>query len=168
MIEVGGERDPARAAERAKALFAKADAALRRMIAACSGILFVAGSGNSNQADVELAASPQSIDAPNLIVVGAATADGRTTTFSVYGDSVTLYAWGEGVSVRTPGGGRSHGKGTSEAAPLVVRAAAQMLAINPGLSPSQLIQDLLKTATVGPDGAKLVHPADAVSWAAGQ
>lgn len=166
LINVGGESDRTRAAQRGKTLYARADAALRRMIAASPNILFVTGAGNSNQADTELAASPQMIQAPNLLVVGAATADGRSTDFTTYGDSVSLYAWGEGVPVRTPGGGQSHGKGTSEAAPLVVRPAAQKLAVNPRLSVNQIVKGLQSTATSGPDGLKLVHPANAVRWAA--
>ena len=165
LMDVGGETDRTRAISRGKALFAKADAALRRMIAASPEILFVTGAGNSNQQDVVMAASPQSIVAPNLLVVGAASADGRITNFSTYGDSVSLYAWGEGVPVRTPGGGHSHGTGTSEAAPLVVRAAAQMLAANPRLSAPQLMQGLRATASDGDDGLKLLHAADAVRWA---
>lgn len=167
LMEVGGESDHARAVQRGNAMFARIDAALRKLIAASPEILFVTGAGNSNQTDVALGASPQTISAPNLLVVGAATADGRMTSFSTYGESVSLYAWGEGVPVRTPGG-RSHGKGTSEAAPLVVRAAAQMLAMNPKLSPAQLVQGLRATATMGPDRVQLVHPADAVRWAAGK
>ncbi|MEQ7873301.1 S8 family serine peptidase [Sphingomonas sp. ASV193] len=163
--EVGGETDHSRAVERGKALFAKADAALRRVIAESPDILFVTGAGNSNQSDVILASSPQSIVAPNLLVVGAAEPDGTISDFSTFGDSVSIYAWGNGVPVRTPGGGATHGKGTSEAAPLVVRAAAQMLAVNPRLSAVQLSQALRSTATKGDDGLALLHPANAVEWA---
>lgn len=165
LLERGSETDRTRAISRGKALFAKADTALRRMIAASPEILFVTGAGNSNQADVLLAASPQSIVAPNMLVVGAAGADGRITSFSTYGDSVALYAWGEGVPVRTPGGGHSHGTGTSEAAPLVARAAAQMLAVNPRLSATQLAMGLKATTTRSEDGLRLLHPAAAVAWA---
>jgi subtilisin family serine protease len=165
LMDVGGETDRARAVSRGKALFAQADTALRGMIARSPEILFVTGAGNSNQSDVVMAASPQSIKAPNLLVVGAAGADGRMTNFSSYGDSVSLYAWGEGVPVRTPGGGYGHGTGTSEAAPLVVRAAAQMLAINPRLSAQQLARGLRDTATLGNDGLKLLHANGAVRWA---
>lgn len=165
LTDSGREPDRARAISRGRALFDKADIALRRMIAASPGILFVTGAGNSNQSDRIHAASPQSIAAPNLVVVGAAGTDGRVTSFSTYGDSVMLYAWGEGVPVRTPGGGRTHGKGTSEAAPLVVRAAAQMLAVNPCLSATQLVAGLKATATNGNEGLKLLHAANAVAWA---
>jgi subtilisin family serine protease len=165
LLAVGDETDRMRAIVRGKALFSQADAALRRMIAASPDILFVTGAGNSNQADVVLAASPQSIVAPNLVVIGAATADGRMTDFSTFGDGVSLYAWGEGVPSRTPGGGHAHGTGTSEAAPLVVRAAAQMLAANPRLSASQLAQGLRASATTENDGVRLLHAADAVRWA---
>ena len=163
--DIGGETDDRRAVARGKALFLKADAALRRMIAASPGILFVAGAGNSNQTAAVHAASPQSIVAPNLVVVGAAGSDGRVTGQSTYGPGVPLYAWGEDVPSRTPGGGRSHGSGTSMAAPLVARAAVQMLATNPRLSAPQLIQGLLATSTAGEGGVKLLHAAHGVAWA---
>lgn len=164
LMEVGAETDRARAVARGKALFSQADAALRRMIAASPGILFVVGAGNSNQTDTVHAASPQSVAAPNLVVVGAVGVDGQITDFSTYGAGVSLYAWGEDVPLRTPGGTRTHGTGTSMAAPLVARAAAQMLAVNPRLSASQLVQGLLATATVGEGGLRLLHAANAVAW----
>lgn len=55
-------------------------------------------------------------------------------------------------------------KPRQRAAPLVVRAAAQMLATNPRLSAAQLATGL-RTTTVGGDGLKLLHAANAIAWA---
>jgi hypothetical protein len=51
------------------------------------------------------------------------------------------------------------------AAPLVVRTAAQMLAINPRLTPTQLIDGMMATATPNSQNLRLIHPAAAVDWA---
>jgi hypothetical protein len=159
------ENDQARANRRGRAMFADAEAALRRLIGSCPGILFVAGAGNSDQSDEILAAAPQSIAAPNLLIVGAAGVNGQATRFTTYGKSVGLYAWGDGVTMRLPGGMPTRGAGTSYAGPLVARAAAAMLAINPGLTPAQLVAGLAETATTGEGGLKLLHPAAALQWA---
>jgi uncharacterized protein (DUF2345 family) len=78
---------------------------------------------------------------------------------------VRLYAKGEAVAVRAPGGMTMKASGTSFSGPMVVRAAASMLAVSPGLSPSQLIDGLTSTATSGEDKMRLLHPAQAVAWA---
>jgi subtilisin family serine protease len=165
LLRHGGETDRARARTRATAMHAAADAALRQLIAECPGTLFVAAAGNSNQSDDILAASPQTIRAPNLIVVGATGTNGTPTGFTTYGKNVGIYAWGQDVPLRVPGGMIDHWQGTSMAAPLVVRAAAQMLAMNAKLTPPQLIAGLQSSATTDAAGLKLLHPANAVAWA---
>jgi len=165
LLRHGGETDRTRARVRATAMRAKADAALRNLIAVCPGTLFVAAAGNSNQSDDILAGTPQTIRAPNLIVVGATSTSGTPTGFTTYGKDVGIYAWGQDVPLRVPGGMIDHWQGTSMAAPLVVRAAAQMLALNPKLTPAQLIVGLRASATTDPAGLKLLHPANAVAWA---
>lgn len=165
LLRTGNETDQATAVVRGKAMFAQADAALRRLVRESTNILFVTAAGNSNQTDEIAATAPQSIVAPNLLVVGATGTNGRPTSFTTYGKGVPLYAWGEGVPLRAPGGMSMRQSGTSMAAPLVARAAASMLAINPRLTPTQLIGGLTATATTGEGGLKLLHSADAVRWA---
>ena len=165
LLRHGGEADRARAKTRARAMYAATDAALRQLIAECPNTLFVGGAGNSDQSDDILAATPQTIHAPNLIVVGATGTDGTPTGFTTFGRNVGIYAWGQNVPLRVPGGMIDHWQGTSMATPLVVRAAAQMLAVNPKLTPAQLIAGLQATATAGAGGLKLLHPAKSVAWA---
>ena len=165
LLRTGDETDQARAAARGRAMFARADAALRRLVAGSPGVLFVASAGNSNQTDEIFAATPQSIVAPNLLVVGASGTSGRPTGFTTYGKGVGIYAWGEGVPLRAPGGMRTRNSGTSMAAPLVARAAAAMLAVQPALTPAEVVKGLTATATPGEGGLKLLHAADAVRWA---
>lgn len=57
---------------------------------------------------------------------------------------------------------RTRGTGTSMAAPLVVGAAAQMLAVNPKLTSAELVQGLMATATDGEEDLRLLHAAAAV------
>jgi serine protease AprX len=56
--------------------------------------------------------------------------------------------------------------GTSFASPLTVRAAAAMLAANPGLTPAQVIEGLTATArpAAGTD-LPLLDPRGALRWA---
>lgn len=51
------------------------------------------------------------------------------------------------------------------AAPLVSRAAAQMIAVNPKLTVAQLIEGLKTTSSEGEGGMRLLNAAAAVAWA---
>ena len=166
LLSTGIEGDQKRAVARGKAMYAQAHAALRRLLRESPDILFVASAGNSNQTDDIYAASPQSIVSPNLVVVGASGTNGRPTSFTTYGKTVSIFAWGQGVPVRTPGGMKTRSSGTSMAAPLVARAAASMLAVNAQLKPARIIEGLTTTAAVGENGLKLLHAAAAIRWAA--
>lgn len=167
LIESGVETDPARARARAEGIYDRERAAFAAAFAAAPDILWVAAAGNINQSDATQAALPLATRARNLIIVGATGQTGRPTAFTTYGANITLYARGEAVPLRIPGGTSGLGSGTSFAAPLVARAAAQMLAVNPGLRTAQLIQGLTETATVteGAQPLRLLHPARAVEWA---
>lgn len=165
LLQSGAETDPDRAMERAGAMYDRLNVGLGDMIRSAPDILFVAAAGNSNQSDDSYAALPQMIDAPNILVVGAVSRSGTPAAFTTFGRKVRIYAPGDAVKGRWTGGGTLLGSGTSYAAPSIARAAAAMLAVNPGLKPAQVIEGLLATATVGESGVRLVHPARAVDWA---
>ncbi len=162
----GLETDPARAQARAKAIHGKVRKGLTEAIRSAPDILFVAAAGNNNQTDDSFQALPQSLDLPNLIVVGAVSRAGTPAAFTTFGKSVRLYAPGDGVRGRVPGGGEMLGSGTSYASPVVARVAAAMLAVNPGLKPEEVIAGLIATATPGEGQIALIHPAAATDWAA--
>jgi subtilisin family serine protease len=164
-MESGLETDPAKAMERASAMHASARPALESLIRDNPGILFVAGAGNANESEDSFGSLPQILDLPNLIVVGAVGTSGVPASFTTFGKQVRIYAQGQAVEVRSPGGSSERGEGTSFAAPFVTRAAAMMLAANPKLTPATLIDGLLTTATDGEGGTRLLHPAEAVGWA---
>lgn len=157
------ESDAARAKTRGIAMQQTIGDALERLIRASPNILFVVAAGNSNQADAVQADAVQRLTLPNLMIVGATGANGQPTAFTVFGPSVAVYAQGEAVPLRWPGNLTVRMSGTSMAAPLVARAAAQMLAVNPRLTAAQVRAGLIETASAG--DVRLLHPAAAVAWA---
>lgn len=165
LLARGLERNPARAKARGLAMRQTIADALRRLVDSSPGILFVAAAGNSDQADDVQGDAIKSFPATNVIIVGATGTNGNPTAFTVFGGSVAIYAQGEAVRLRWPGNITVHESGTSMAAPLVARAAAQMLAVQPKLTGSQVREGLLASATSGEGGMKLLHPAAAVGWA---
>lgn len=146
MLASGVESDPARAAERGSAVHAQLTEAISALIRDCPDILFVAAAGNTDQSEESARATPQTLVYPNLLVVGGTGITGNPTAFSTYGENVRLYALAEGNRVRAPGGQVMRASGTSFAAPIVVRAAAAMLGVNPELTPTDLIEGLTFTA----------------------
>jgi subtilisin family serine protease len=167
LIETGEEHDPVRARARAQEIYDRERAAFAAAFAAAPDILWVASAGNRNQIDASAATLPQATAAPNLILVGATGQTGRPTAFTTYGAGIHIYARGEAVAGRSPGGHASFASGTSFSAPLVARTAAQMLAVSPGLTPAQLMRGLIQSATMvqGDQPLRLLHPAHAVEWA---
>ncbi len=156
------ETDPAAAKARGIAMQKSIGDALERLMRASPDTLFVVAAGNSNQADDVQSDSVQRLQLPNLMIVGATGTNGRPTSFTVFGPSIGVYAQGDAVPLRWPGDLAVHMSGTSMAAPLVARAAAQMLAVNPRLTAAQVRTGLVETAT---GDVKLLHPAAAVAWA---
>ena len=162
LMEFKLETDAARAKTRGIAMQRTIRDALERLVKASPNILFVVAAGNSNQADDVQSDAIQQLKLPNVVIVGATGTNGRPTAFTVFGPSVALYAQGEAVPLRWPGNIPVRTSGTSMAAPLVARAAAQMLAVNPKLSAVQVKAGLIETAG---GEIKLLHPANAVAWA---
>lgn len=156
------ETDPAKAKARGVAMQRTIRDALERLVRASPNLLFVVAAGNSNQADDVQSDAIQQLQLPNVLIVGATGTNGKPTGFTVFGSSVALYAQGEAVPLRWPGNIPVRESGTSMAAPLVARAAAQMLAVNPKLSALQVRAGLLETAK---GEITLLHPAAAVAWA---
>jgi len=131
------------------------------------GILFVAAAGNSNENSTFAEAFPADIVLPNLLTVGAVDKAGDEASFTSYGPTVKVHANGYQVESYLPGGDRVALSGTSMASPQVAGLAAKMLAVNPKLTPQQLIAIIEKTSEKTPDGRRsLVDPKKAVAAAA--
>lgn len=127
-------------------------------------VLFVGAAGNAGS-DMKTANPATRFSLPNFLLVGAVDGSGNVAPWTNTGPEVTLYANGERVPARLPGGELSFPSGTSMAVPLVVNAAAKVLAIHPALDGAGLRTLLEGSATRNADGKPLLHPAMAVAEA---
>lgn len=111
--------------------------------------LFVVAAGNSNRDIVEYEDVPSSLeDLPNLLVVGAVDRFGDWATFTNSNpDRVQVFDHGVEVDSVIPNGERVPLSGTSMASPNVANLAAKILAVNPQLSPAEVITIIRETGT---------------------
>jgi len=141
--------------------------ALAKAFASAPDILFVTAAGNSNENASFIEDIPAGIKAPNLITVGAVDRAGDEASFTSYGPTVVVDANGYQVESVIPGGDKLAESGTSMASPQVANLAAKILAVNPKLTPAQVIALIRKTADKTPDGRRsLIDPKKAVAAAA--
>lgn len=129
-------------------------------------VLFVGAAGNAGTS-LEAANPATRFSLPNFLLVGAVDGDGARARFTNSGPEVTLFATGFRVPARLPGGTLSFPSGTSMAAPLVTRAAAMVLAVNPSLAGAELRRLLENTSDANATGDRLLHTARAVRAAHG-
>lgn len=120
-------------------------------------ILFICGSGNENN-DADFAEYiPAGFHLPNLITIGAVDIEGKKTSFTTEGKSVDFYANGHQIESFVPGGNRLKFSGTSMASPQVANLAGKLLAINPDLTPSELITYINKGSDLSEEGIKRIN-----------
>jgi subtilisin family serine protease len=140
--------------------------ALTRAMASAPEILFVAAAGNSNEDASFIEDIPAGIVLPNLIAVGAVDKAGDEASFTSYGPTVVVDANGYQVESVIPGGEKLAESGTSMASPQVVNLAAKILAVDPKLKPTEVIDIIRSTADKTPDGRRnLINPKKALSVA---
>jgi len=108
-----------------------------------AGIIFVAAAGNDG-ADNDVEPSyPANFELENVVSVAAIDEDGNLASFSNYGASmVDIAAPGVGIYSTFPGNRYARLSGTSMATPHVVGAVALLLASEPGLTLTQVIERL--------------------------
>lgn len=102
------------------------------------GLVFV-GAGNSG---IDEGFTPTT----SLVPVSATDGNDLKTSWSSYGNFVSLAAPGAGVYTTTKGGGYSPISGTSIASPVAAGAAAVVLSVRPTLTSTQLESILFSTA----------------------
>ena len=130
------------------------------------GILFVTAAGNSNNDASFVEFVPSGISLPNLLTVGAVDGAGDEASFTSYGPTVKVHADGYQVESFLPGGIRVALSGTSMASPEVTNLAGKLLAVNPKLTPVDLIRIITETADRSADGRRnLVNPKKALAAA---
>ncbi|MBN1997215.1 S8 family serine peptidase [candidate division KSB1 bacterium] len=141
MLEVNGiGKDAEERREKTRAIFKIYRDGLFNAIKNAQDILFVTAAGNADN-DVEFdQVIPSSFDLPNLLVVGAVDQAGEETSFTSFGEQVTLHANGFEVDSFLPGGSRLKASGTSMASPNVVNLAGKLFAVKPELTPLQVIE----------------------------
>lgn len=128
------------------------------------GILFITAAGNSDSSNSFDEDIPSSFVLPNLLTVGAVDQAGDETGFTSYGDNVKAHANGYQVPSYVPGGRKIRFSGTSMAAPNVANLAAKLLALDPALTPEEVIGIIVETATPTEDGRRNnIHPKAAVA-----
>jgi hypothetical protein len=116
------------------------------IFAACPDTLFVVAAGNSNQDVLEYGEVPASIDAPNLLVVGAVDRFGNWATFTNSNpERVRVFDHGVEVDSFIPNGARVPLSGTSMASPNVANLAGKLLSLDPSLAPQRLITVIAET-----------------------
>lgn len=137
------DRYPSDEAVRARAAEVQAHraASWRSVFEACPNTLFVVAAGNSNQDVVEYGEVPASFDNANLLVVGAVDRWGNWATFTNSNPQrVRVFDFGVEVPSLVPDGETVPLSGTSMASPNVANLAGKILAVNPRLTPQQVIE----------------------------
>ena len=145
--------------------------------ARAANVLIVAASGNDGQRNHEL--YPATSPSDNVISVGSVNQNGSLAPYSNWGDFVDVAAPGgtmENVlkSLSRWSSNKSEislfsiAPGTSVSAPFVSGLAAQILSINPGLSPKEVIEIIMSTGDHSPSlegkvkSAKVINALNAV------
>ncbi len=160
VFEANGAGDDAEMrAEMARVFFKMGYDSLVEAIASAPEILFIPAAGNSDNTVEFDEIIPSSIDLPNVLVVGAVDQAGDETGFTSFGENVRIHANGFEVESYVPGGDRMKFSGTSMSAPNVTNLAAKLLALDPTLTPEQVIHLILLGAETSEDGRRhLMHP----------
>ncbi|MBN1542007.1 S8 family serine peptidase [candidate division KSB1 bacterium] len=123
-------------------------------------ILFVTAAGNLDSDITFNEVIPSVFDLPNILTVAAVDQAGDATSFTSFGASVDIAANGYEVEGPIPGGELLAFSGTSMAAPQVTNLAAKLLALNPGLTTTDLISCILSGADSDENApAPLLNPA---------
>jgi len=142
--------------------------ALTEAFASAPEVLFVTAAGNSNNDPSFVEDIPAAIALPNLLTVGAVDLAGDEASFTSYGAIVKVHANGYQVESYLPGGQRVALSGTSMASPQVANLAAKLLALNPKLTPTEVIRIITETADRTADGRRnLINPKRALGVAKG-
>ena len=121
-----------------------------------AGVTVVCAAGNSGRdiADV----CPGHMPDAGLIVVGAVEANGTAASYSNYGDTVDLCAYGSSIRCCAANGGYTYSTGTSMAAPHVAAACAALGLLPSAPAPEALVDVLTAVCVSGAPHVSLLVP----------
>jgi subtilisin family serine protease len=158
-----GESPEARA-KLAREIFDIGKTSLENAMKNAPEILFVAAAGNSDNDNEFSEMIPSGLNVPNMVTVGAIDSSGKPTDFTTFGKNVVLYANGFEVDSYVPGGERMKFSGTSMASPNVANLAGKIVALNPKLSPTEIVEAMKRTGDPleGYEGRIIVNPKRAI------
>ncbi len=139
----------------------------RAAFAGAPGTLFVVAAGDDNQDVVEFQAVPASLEASNVIAVGAIDQYGDWGIFTNSGDRVRLFDLGVEVESEIPSGEQVRLSGTAMAAANVANLAGKMMSINELLMPEQVVEIMLANSVElsAPFSGKVAHEQRSVDQA---
>jgi hypothetical protein len=129
---------------------------LHQLMANSGEVLFVVAAGNSDQSVARSELFPATFELPNVIVAGAVDQMGNMAAFTNYGAARMVYAEGCDILSCAPGGVPLTLSGTSVAAAKVTSLAAKLQAVRPELTPSEIVEHVMLTGLVGPDGTRSI------------
>jgi subtilisin family serine protease len=159
LSKTGGGADPVARKQRAEELYKIWYDGVANTIKNAPDTLFVCAAGNADSDASFLQDVPAGLQLPNLIAVGAVNQAGEETSFTSYGATVVVDADGYEVESYVPGGTKRKLSGTSMASPNVANLAAKLFAVDPSLTPQQVIDLIKKGATASDDGRRhLIDP----------
>ena len=163
LSKTGGPSDPGERKKRAAEIYSIWHDAVESAMKAAPNTLFVVAAGNADSDASFLQDVPAGLRLPNLIAVGAVNQAGDETSFTSYGPTVVVDADGYEVESYVPGGARVKESGTSMASPNVTNLAAKLFALDPSLTPEQVIELIRAGATASEDGRRhLIDPKKSV------
>ena len=155
-LEKNGVGDPDERKKEAREIFDIGRDGLLAALKSAPDILFITAAGNSDN-DVNFdEVIPSSFDLPNLMTVGAVDQAGDVTSFTSFGRNVAAYADGFEVESPIPGGTTLKLSGTSMASPEVTNLAGKLFALDPSLTPADVI-NLIKGGLTPSQGDPRVH-----------
>ncbi len=112
-----------------------------------AGIVFVAAAGNESNNNDSNPSYPANYDVSNVISVGSYTSAGARSSFSNYGLK-TVHVTAPGSTIlSTYKGSYANLSGTSMATPHVSGVVGLLLSKEPGLTPSEVRERLIRTST---------------------
>ncbi len=147
-------KDAADRKEIARKLFKIERDGLYEAMKSAPGVLFICAAGNADANSSFDESIPSSLKLPNLLTVGAVDQAGDEASFTSYGETVRVDANGYQVESTLPGGALVRFSGTSMASPNATNLAAKLLALDPKLTPQQVIQLMVDGSTTSEDGRR--------------